>query len=67
MFNSRLNLDFSYYNRNSTDQIAPLSLPYSTGYTSYYTNFGKMNNHGLEIGLDATPVIACLLYTSRCV
>lgn len=58
MFNSRLNLDFSYYNRNSTDQIAPLSLPYSTGYTSYYTNFGKMNNHGLEIGLDATPVIA---------
>lgn len=58
MFNSRFNLDMSFYNRNSTDQIAPLSLPYSTGYASYYTNFGKMNNHGIEIGIDATPIIA---------
>ena len=53
----RVNLDFTYYNRNSTDQIAPLSLPYSTGYGSYYTNFGKLNNHGVEIGLTIIPVL----------
>ncbi len=53
----RLNLDFTYYNRNSTNQIAPLSLPYSTGYSSYYTNFGKMNNRGVEIGLNVIPVL----------
>ncbi|WP_262482622.1 SusC/RagA family TonB-linked outer membrane protein [Bacteroides reticulotermitis] len=54
---SRVNLDFTWYNRNSTNQIAPLSLPYSTGYGSYYTNFGKLNNHGIEIGLNVIPVL----------
>lgn len=57
MINSRVNLDFTWYNRNSTDQIAPLSLPYSTGYRSYYTNFGKMNNTGIEIGLNLIPIM----------
>lgn len=54
---SRVNIDFTYYNRNSTNQIAPLSLPYSTGYGSYYTNFGKMNNKGFEIGLTIVPIV----------
>ena len=54
---SRVNVDFTWYNRNSTNQIAPLSLPYSTGYGSYYTNFGKMNNHGIEIGLNVIPIL----------
>ena len=54
---SRVNVDFTWYNRNSTNQIAPLSLPYSTGYGSYYTNFGKMNNHGIEVGLNLIPVL----------
>ncbi len=57
LLDSRLNLDFTWYNRNSTDQIAPLSLPYSTGYADYYTNFGKMNNRGIEIGLNVIPIM----------
>ena len=57
MLKSRFNLDLTLYNRNSTDQIAPLSLPYSTGYGSYYTNFGKMNNKGVEIGVNLIPVM----------
>ncbi len=56
-FGGRIGIDATYYNRNSTDQIAPLSLPYSTGYTRYYTNFGKMNNHGVELGVNLVPVM----------
>ena len=57
LIKSRVNLDFTWYNRNSTNQIAPLSLPYSTGYGNYYTNFGKMNNTGFEVGLNLIPIM----------
>ena len=55
-FSGRLTADISVYNRNSTNQIAPLSLPTSTGFSTLYTNFGKLNNKGIEIGLGATPI-----------
>ena len=55
--NSRVNLDLTLYTRNSTNQIAPLSLPESTGYNRYYTNFGKMNNKGIEVGLGIIPIM----------
>ena len=31
-------------------------MPRSTGSSSYYTNFGEINNKGIEIGLSATPL-----------
>jgi hypothetical protein len=55
-FRNRLGLDFTWYNRTTTDQIAPVSLPRSTGSSSYYTNFGELSNKGVEIGFSATPV-----------
>lgn len=53
---NRLSLDLTWYNRSTTDQIAPLSLPASTGSRTYYTNFGEMNNKGVEIGARVVPV-----------
>ena len=55
-FNGRLGLDFTWYNRSTTNQIAPLSLPASTGSRRYYTNFGELNNKGVEIGLTVVPI-----------
>ncbi|EGK00190.1 MULTISPECIES: SusC/RagA family TonB-linked outer membrane protein [Dysgonomonas] len=55
-FRDRIGIDFSWYNRSITDMIAPISLPRSTGSSSYYTNFGEINNKGIEIGLSATPL-----------
>ncbi len=55
-FNNRFGIDFAWYNRNITNQIAPISLARSTGSSSYYTNFGKINNKGIEIGVSATPI-----------
>ena len=55
-FNSRIGLNVTYYKRTSKDQIAPVSLPVSTGFSQLLTNFGKVQNEGIEIGLDLTPV-----------
>ncbi|MDR0414993.1 MAG: SusC/RagA family TonB-linked outer membrane protein [Prevotellaceae bacterium] len=55
-FKNRIGVDFTWYDRRTIDQIAPVSLPRSTGAASYYTNFGEMSNKGVEIGLTLVPV-----------
>lgn len=55
-FQDRIGIDFTWYNRSTTNQIAPLSLPASTGSRTYYTNFGELNNKGVEIGLTLVPI-----------
>jgi len=54
--NGRIRLDFTYYNRRSFDQIANLTLPDESGFTSFFTNFGELSNEGVEIGLGITPI-----------
>ncbi|MEA4984436.1 MAG: SusC/RagA family TonB-linked outer membrane protein [Paludibacter sp.] len=56
-FRDRLGVDFTWYSRLSSNQIAPVSLPASTGAASYYTNFGELSNKGVEIGLTLVPVV----------
>lgn len=53
---SRITLDFAWYSRSSTNQIASLPIPASSGYQFVVENFGKMNNKGIEIDLGVTPV-----------
>ena len=52
MFNRRIGLNFTYYDRTTKDQIAPVSLPVSTGFSQLLTNFGKIQNKGVELGLQ---------------
>lgn len=54
--NGRISLDVTYYKRRSFDQIANLTLPDESGFTSFFTNFGVLSNEGVEIGLGLTPV-----------
>ncbi len=56
LVNGRIKLDVTYYKRRSFDQIANLTLPDESGFTSYFTNFGVITNEGVEIGLGLTPV-----------
>lgn len=53
---NRLHLDVAYYNTNSFDQILEIKTTASSGYNSQLINAGKINNHGIEIQLDGTPV-----------
>lgn len=55
-FGGRAVLDLTYYNRLSTDIIARRSLPQSSGFTSFVTNFGAIRNSGIEAGLTLVPI-----------
>jgi hypothetical protein len=55
-FNNRIGIDFAYYDRTTDKQIFPLPVDPATGYTSMVMNMGKVNNHGIELLLNVTPV-----------
>jgi TonB-linked SusC/RagA family outer membrane protein len=57
-FQQRINLDFTYYNKNSSNLILPVPTPNSTGYANYYTNLGGINNKGIEVQLTVKPVVS---------
>lgn len=56
-FHQRLGVEVTWYDKNSTDLIYNISLPQTTGYSSFYTNLGKIRNTGWEIALDVSPVV----------
>ncbi len=53
---NRLGLDLTYYNEETRDQIMPVQLSRSTGFTSRLVNAGKVRNRGVEVLLRGTPV-----------
>ena len=53
---NRVTLEASYYNRSSTNQIAPIALDAGTGFGSYFTNFGEITNKGVEIAFTGKPL-----------
>lgn len=55
-FFNKLGINFTAYKRNTTDQIAQITLADETGFTSLLTNFGEVENKGIEVGVDITPV-----------
>jgi TonB-linked SusC/RagA family outer membrane protein len=55
-FDRRIALDFAWYTRTSTNLIAPLTLPSSSGYTQVFDNYGKLTNKGIEVDLNFVPV-----------
>ena len=56
LFEGRVGLDVTWFNRSSTDQIAKAKLPASSGFDNEWVNIGELQNRGWEIGLDLTPV-----------
>ena len=52
----RIVLSATYYDRRTTNQIANVTLPYASGFTSLTTNFGEISNKGVELGLTLVPV-----------
>ncbi len=56
MFNNRVGIDFTYYDRITQNQIVSIPVSQTTGYTNSIINLGKINNRGIEIRVDGTPV-----------
>ncbi len=56
-FTGRFGFDLTYYNINSQDQFISLPAPVGTGYSTMYVNAGEIVNKGVELTLDAQPVV----------
>jgi TonB-linked SusC/RagA family outer membrane protein len=52
----RAGLDFTYYNKRTTDQILTAGVAPSSGYTFAAVNAGELSNKGVELQLTVTPV-----------
>ncbi len=51
--NDRITLDATYYNSLDKDQIIPVSVAGSTGFTNRFINAGEIENEGIELFLIA--------------
>jgi TonB-linked SusC/RagA family outer membrane protein len=54
-FRERMGFVLTYYNSETKDQIMPVQISSTSGYTSQILNAGKVRNWGLELLLRATP------------
>lgn len=54
-FRNRLRFDFTYYESITQDQILPVQISRSSGYTSKIINVGEISNNGIEVVLGGTP------------
>jgi hypothetical protein len=55
-FKRLVELDVAWYDRNSTNLIAIITTPASSGYGAKVTNFGAISNEGVEIDLIVRPI-----------
>lgn len=55
-WNRRIAVDFSWYKKVTTDLISPVSVPATSGFSTFNTNIGEMENTGIEIGLTLVPI-----------
>lgn len=52
LFKNRVNFDFSYYTRKTTDLIITSPVPVSTGFSFTQTNVGQIDSDGIEASFD---------------
>ncbi|MES2574038.1 MAG: TonB-dependent receptor [Bacteroidota bacterium] len=56
LFNDRLNLEFNYYQKYTTDVLLQIATPATTGFSSYLTNYGEISNKGFELGINTVNI-----------
>ncbi|MEO8146249.1 MAG: SusC/RagA family TonB-linked outer membrane protein [Bacteroidia bacterium] len=55
LLKNKLLFDFTLYKKTNRDFFYPVQIATSTGYSTFMTNAGDLENTGVEIGLDYTP------------
>ena len=56
VFKSRLNVSFDWYRRKSEDLLLDVPLSPTSGFATQTQNIGEMENKGVELTINATPV-----------
>ncbi len=54
---NRIGLEFTSYNQQSQDLLVAVPIAASSGYTNRWLNAGTMENKGIEVVLNITPVV----------
>lgn len=52
----RVGFDVTYYHTQQINQIMPVQVSNSSGYSSFYVNGGTVQNQGVELTVNLTPV-----------
>ena len=55
-FNNRLGFDVTYYKENTINQIMNIAISNTTGFSTKTINAGNLQNTGVELTINATPV-----------
>ncbi len=53
---NRIGVGFTYYKSSSENQLLQISQPVGTGFSNKYINAGEIQNQGIEVILNATPI-----------
>lgn len=53
---NRISTSIDYFSKKTTDLLFNLPLPRSSGYPSYLTNVGKVENKGFEIAINSNNI-----------
>ena len=56
LFNGRMNLDVTYYNTETKNQILQIPVSQTTGYSQQFINAGAIRSQGVEALLSFSPV-----------
>ncbi len=56
MFNNKLSVDITAFNKVTTDQVLNVNLSSATGYTGTKSNLGSLRNRGLETMIEFRPI-----------
>ena len=56
LFQNRVRVDVTYYNQKSINQIVNIPISAASGYNAKTINAGRIDNKGIEVLLEVTPV-----------
>ncbi len=56
-FDNKLNVEIDYFEQTTEGLLFNVPLPRITGFGSYLTNLGAIENKGVELGINAQPVV----------
>jgi TonB-linked SusC/RagA family outer membrane protein len=57
LFNERITVNFDYFVRNVFDKLAGLNISSQTGFGSFTTNLGQLQNKGVELAVNARVIV----------
>ena len=56
LLQDKINIEYTYYNINSKNQIVDVNIPWSSGFQFIPVNIGRMTNKGHELTVSLWPV-----------